>query len=180
MLLVSSSENLPRVFQGGTNHKLVTGCWVPKAHRCTRATEAILSGPSQQKIYHSTSHTKFVMPFQMQVQEESNHSVQAHHYKRIKAAVPPTILPASLHLPISSSISVIFPLCSTTIGGLNSEFKPSLGPPLRTASHVHVPLTINTKWNLSEHMLHHTLLLMGLHSGRPYTGQPVGWPLSNV
>lgn len=132
----------------GTNHKLVTGCWVPKAHRCTRATEAILSGPSQQKIYHSTSHTKFVMPFQMQVQEESNHSVPAHHYKRIKATVPPTILPASLHLHISSSISVIFPLCSTTIGGLNSEFKPSLGPPLRTASHVHVPLAINTGWQV--------------------------------
>lgn len=63
LLLVSSSKNLPTVVQGGTNHKLATGHWVPEAHRCTRATKAIPSGPSQRKVYCGTMHTKLIMLF---------------------------------------------------------------------------------------------------------------------
>ncbi len=70
------------------------------------------------------------------------------HISSTYCAVPVTILLASLHLPISSSISVILLLCSTTMGGLNSELKPSLGfePLLKTASQVCLPLTIRTGW----------------------------------
>ena len=48
---VSSGEYLLTVVRGGTNHEPATGCWVSKAHRCARATKAILSDPNRQKGY---------------------------------------------------------------------------------------------------------------------------------
>ena len=44
VLPVSRDENTLKAVREGTNHKPATGCLAPKAHRCMRATEAILSG----------------------------------------------------------------------------------------------------------------------------------------
>lgn len=35
---------------GGETNKPKTGCWVPKAHQCMRATKAIPPGPDQRKV----------------------------------------------------------------------------------------------------------------------------------
>ena len=52
--LVSSDEYLQTSVRGGTNHKPATGCWAPKAHRCTRASKAISSGLNWQRTVHHT------------------------------------------------------------------------------------------------------------------------------